>query len=154
MIRIGLSMYLMLTTVAGPGLCCCVPGRLAQILAFGGSKTEQIAGAAPQESCCHRKPASSPNRQEKPSRDHSKPGCPDSPTCPCKQASLKSALPAQEAEHPQTLVRNFFGGLVGFLPALTCLPSVTLDIRGWERDATLPFLSAHDFLTTLHILRC
>ena len=68
-----------------------------------------------------------------------------------------SALPSQDAERAnQTTVRSFIDGPVGLspVPSLTCLLSPAPELQAWGQLGALPFLSAHDFLTTFHILRC
>jgi hypothetical protein len=157
MVRIGLTIYLVLATVAGPGFCCCGAARLAQLLAFGGSKSGQLAAPPHRKSCCHHEQPSAPDQQKTPSRDHGKPGCPDRPTCPCHQSGSGMALPSQGTEQlNQVLVRSLIEGRAELVsaPHPTCLLSLGTDSRGLGEAVALPFLSAHDFLTTFHILRC
>lgn len=154
MFRIGLSMYLVLATVAGPSLCCCTPVCLADILPLGNSKSAQ--GAHPKSCCRHHELPSDSHREKTPTRAPGKPSCPDCPNCPCKQAG-DAALPSQDVERAnQTLARSFIDAPVGLGPVttLTCLLSPAPELQAWGQRGALPFLSAHDFLTTFHILRC
>lgn len=156
MVRIGLSIYLVLTMAAGPSLCCCLPARLAQMLPIGNGKSGQDEADTHEACCCHHHPHSAPHGQKAPSQDQGKPDCPDSPTCPCKQPGLNTALPTQDAQHSQASASSDIEGLGAFVPAtaLTCPPSLAVSLSCWGQGTALPFLSAHDFLTALHILRC
>jgi hypothetical protein len=157
MARIGLTLYLVLASVAGPGFCCCVPGRLANMFAVGRGKTGQVGAATPRKSCCCHDGGSAPQGHQTPPRKHGRPGCPDSDTCPCKQPGLVTALLSQDAEQLNSvLVRSLLDGPAGLVPATssTCLLSLEASLCGPGEGAALPFLSAHDYLTTHHILRC
>jgi hypothetical protein len=157
MARIGLTLYLVLASVAGPGLCCCVPARLAHLLCLGSGKSGRVAATTPRQCCCHHDggPAASP--QKTPSPDPSNPCSPEPGSCPCKQPGLVTALLSQDAEQLNpVLVRNLLDGPAGLVPVTltTCLLSLEASLGGPGEGAALPFLSAHDYLTTLHILRC
>jgi hypothetical protein len=153
MFRIGLSMYLVLATMAGPSFCCCMPASLANILPLTSDKPAQ---GAQRKSCCHHESPLESRHEKTPARDHGKQGCPDCPSCPCQQ-SVDTALPSQDTEQTnQILAHSFLNAQVGFgsATALTCRLSQVLDLCAWGQRGTLPFLSAHDLLATLHILRC
>ncbi len=158
MLRIGLSMYLVLATAAGPGLCCCLPARLlTELLASRSSGSEQVAGASHQSCGCHHDHGAVPHGHKSPSPDQDKPGCPDCPSCPCKQPGLDTSLPPQDAEQlNNVLVRSFLDVPAGLAPAapLTCFVFLCVAPPGWGDGTALPFLSARDYLATLHILRC
>jgi hypothetical protein len=157
MVRIGLTMYLVLATVAGPAFCCCVPVRIADLLALGLSGPGQSAAATPQRTCCHHAPRSTPHDGNNPSRDHEKPGCPDSPNCPCKQPGSGVALLGQDSDPlDQTRVRNLTEGPVAVVATTppTCLLGLRPDLPGYREGTALPFLTGQDYLTALHILLC
>lgn len=157
MLRIGLTIYLMLTTVAGASICCCVPGRLAAMLTFGSGKSVQVVATTQRKKCCHQGEDSAPHRHKTPSRDQSKSGCPDRPSCPCSQPGLDTVLPSQDAEQMnQILVRSLLDGPTGLVLAslLTCYLPLGASLRGSRDGVASPFLSSHDILTTHHILRC
>jgi hypothetical protein len=85
-----------------------------------------------------------------------KPGHPHCPSCPCKQTGLDTALPSHDGEHKQFQTRSSaerpIDAWTGDATSLSV--AVRTDSPGLERGLALPFLSAHDLLTTFHILRC
>lgn len=152
MLRIGLTSYLVFMTMAGPGLCCCLPERLAHFLAFDGPEAEPNAMGTHCKSCCHQEKPT--DQQGTSSRNHSKPEC---PTCPCQQSGAGNAMPSQGADQlKQVLLRNNLLGPAGFVPVAfaVCPQPLEPDIRNAGEGVFLPFLTAHDFLMTFHMLRC
>ncbi len=66
-------------------------------------------------------------------------------------------MPSQSADQlKQVLLRNNFQGPAGFVPVALAVFSQPLepDIRNAGEGVSLPFLTAHDFLMALHMLRC
>ena len=147
MIRIGLSVYLMLATLAGPWLCCCQLSRLsARFVAL--LRIDKTKPAESNHSCCqHRLPV-----KDSQPRKH-----PDAPSCPCQGTRQEApALVLLESEGARQLDRDlnsqvvdllggdFLPGTVAFSAALNLVFST----------ASLPFVTGRDILSALHILRC
>lgn len=150
MVRIGLTIYLVIATVAGSCFCCCVPGQLARLLAFDCNQSKEVATAPQRPSCCHPERSSAPDPSGSPMRDEGE------PTCPCKQRGSDTAFSPDAEQLNHVLPRNNFAepASFAFFTSLTCLQLVRQDLSGVGRGVALPYLSAHDLLTTLHILRC
>lgn len=66
MIRVGLLLYLMLVTAAGPAVCCCLAVQVGDIVAKEGGDATR---------CC---PGHAPTKKETPSKF-------PNPQCPCKE---------------------------------------------------------------------
>ena len=155
MTRMGMIVYLMLATAVGPSLfCCCASRHLAESLLLAGRRSDRVVESGRRQCCrCH-EGSSAP--QEGPRRTPM-PGNSRCPNCPCKQVGLSGALPSQDAELlNQALVRLAFAMPAGFLHFVpqSFARLTGLELGGIGRGAVLPFLSAHDFVATLHILRC
>jgi hypothetical protein len=155
MVRVGVCIYLMLTTLAGPGLCCCTVMRSAREVAPA-LRAERRPPASPSHRgcCCHRDTAT-PN-EPLPDRGVPKPGSPGRP-CPCRQGQSNPVpLPTPSSQlAPESLAAHASQPLPGPAPALPAaglLSGEGLCTLGTAHD--LPFLTAQDVLHTLHILRC
>ena len=147
MFRIGLSVYLMLVTLAGPWLCCCQLPRLsAQFIAL--MRIDKAKPSASNHSCCqHRMPV----------KDPQPPAHPTDPSCPCqgnRQAS--PALVSLDSEGAKQLDRDQNAQAVGLLDcdllSGVFTPSATLTLTSSALSS--PVLSGRDLLSSLHILRC
>lgn len=147
MFRIGLSVYLMLVTLAGPWLCCCQLPRLsARFIALMRLDKAKPAGSI--HSCCqHRLPV----------KDSQPPAHPTDPSCPCQGTHQETpALVLLESEGARQLDRDLNAQAVGMLDCdsfsgvYSPLAALTLT------SSALPssVLSGRDLLSTLHILRC
>lgn len=156
MVRISLTFCLVLTTLAGPRLCCCWSGPIAALFAPQSDEARPAEGVPHAASCCHHRPASGRDHNNTPVSEHKKPGHPHCPSCPCKQTGLDTALPSHDGEHKQFQTRSSaerpIDAWTGDATSLSV--AVRTDSPGLERGLALPFLSAHDLLTTFHILRC
>ena len=153
MVRIGLCLYLMLTTLAGPVFCCCVPDRLAAGFA------RPVKQDSCNQGCCrhhratggqqHQIPKPAPNEPEQPTKY---------PTCPCQENGHRQiALPCLESETSRhTQSRHSLPGLMDDSPILPTEACLVLErgIRLSESAMALPFVAVEDILLTLHILRC
>jgi hypothetical protein len=157
MFRIGLSFYLVFAAAAGPGLCCCLPGRVANLLGFAGKRSQGVALAAPAKSCCHHTPRSTPDEQKNPAGKRDKPGCPDNPNCPCKQPASRVAIVGEGADQlHEALVRSLTAQpqAVVVLAPPTGVLALRPDQPGYGECTALPFLTPQDYLTALHLLLC
>lgn len=151
MVRIGLSLYLMLAAVAGPWFCCCTTERLVELLAL---PTKQSAHSR----CCtqHQHPTSQQHRG--PEQHPGKPGQPGDPSCPCKEdASQPVVLATTDSDLAKQLQSRYScQGLTELLPHVLAHFSLSpeSDVRASAKGVALPFLSSHDILHAMHILRC
>lgn len=152
MVRIGISVYLMLATLVGPGLCCCTTPRLLAALAHPG-KTEQ-----PRLSCCphHHQSgvADHPTGPEQAPQKREQPGHPD---CPCQENRATLALLSPDSESAlQLLSRHLASGWMTFVGALPmAVPQFVAGLTGVPGGCpAFPFLTARDMLRSLHVLRC
>ena len=145
-IRIGLSVYLMLVTLAGPWLCCCQLPRLsARFVAM--MRNDQAKPAGNNHSCCqHRVPV----------KDSQSPANPGDPSCPCQGTRLETPALVLESEGARQLDRDLNSQVVDllggdFLPGTVAL-SAALNLV--FSTASPPFFTGRDILSALHILRC
>jgi hypothetical protein len=150
MVRVALTLYLMLSTVAAPLLCCCAAEH------HTGHITPSSTGAARHHSCCQQHYRSGQQEQapEGKSDQDSRPG--RSP-CPCKDQNAQFvpllSSPPEGAEQSPGQPLQAWRHLFLSLPATVQLSGFGSPLM--PRQATgLPFLTAQDFLRALHILRC
>jgi hypothetical protein len=142
--RIGLSVYLMLATVAGPWLCCCqLPSFSARLVAL--LRNEAAPPAGTQHSCCHRGVPVKDSRPTSP---------PKAPSCPCQ--GNPSALVLLESGGARQVQRDSNVQAIDlfdydFLTGIV-MPSVGM-IRTCSPQSS-PVLTGRDILSSLHILRC
>lgn len=150
MLRIGLSLYLMLSTLAGPALCCCVSERLVQWFTHPLKQDVHKPGCCPLD---HHTPIGQQHHAPNHEQDH-----PDRPSCPCQEdGSRQVALHYSDSELARQLQgRNPFQGSMEILPALPAAALLPLSVEeSAPRELLrLPFLSAQDLLRVLHRLRC
>ncbi len=146
MFRIGLSVYLMLATLAGPWLFCCqlprLGARFVALLRYDKAKSASIP------SCCqHRMPV-----KDSQPRNH-----PDAPSCPCQGSRPEQpALLLVESGETRQLDRDSNPQAVDLLgcayPSEIVIPSVGLMLTPSSLSSGV--LSGRDILSALHILRC
>lgn len=145
MVRIGLSVYLMLATLAGPSLCCCRLSHLSAPFATWIRNTHANAAASNRSCCQHHGPA----KDSQPSKS------PDGSSCPCQgRCSETPALTLLEAEGTAKLHRDLNAQVVvdcDFLPTLA-MSSAALTL--FSSALSSPVLTGRDILSTLHTLRC
>ena len=147
MIRIGLSVYLMLVTLAGPWLCCCQLPRLsAQFMALMRSSKMEAPGG--NHSCC---------QHHAPAKKSEQPVHPGVPSCPCRGTDAEApALVLLESEGARQLDRDLNSQAVDLLDGAslsgTVVPSFTLMLT--SPTLSSPVLTGRDILSSLHILRC
>jgi hypothetical protein len=155
MVRVGVSIYLILTTLAGPWLCCCTTTRL-RAAATSASAAERHLPTSPvhQSCCCHHK-ATTPDNESgrKAPKERSSPDR----SCPChqRQSNLVS-LQTSGARLAQDLLAAHASQPL--LAPVAALPAAGL-LHGGGRctlgtACDLPFLTTQDVLHSLHILRC
>lgn len=153
MVRIGLSVYLMLATLAGPSLCCCTSTRLVASLLHA-----REAGQ-PKPSCCqHHRPGGAGDQhtdRKKSPQDHEQP---EHPTCPCQEnrfepVALLSPDPASAKQVQSRSLCSSLTDVIGMLPVTALLSVESTPPIPRERLA-LSFVTTHDLLHALHMLRC
>jgi hypothetical protein len=152
MIRVVVALYLMAVTALGPWLCCCTATRLTARFFSKANSAAQPAPLPAPPCCCHHGQA---DKGQPDSTDH--PGCPQTPGCPCKQGPSNevAALPTGADEPVETSYRLAAGERLP-VPCLHAHDLLAPEVASpATRDATsLPFLSTHDLLRVLHIMRC
>lgn len=151
MVRIGLSLYLMFSALAGPWLCCCATERLTALFAPPTKKTSHVG-------CCGHHAATGSQKQRTPEQ---RPGNNDKPgrqSCPCQEDGSRQALLAspdsEVAREFQS--RHSLQGPIGFLSLVpTALSLLSEGDRQTDGEGILlHFLSAQDILRAHHKLRC
>ncbi len=144
MFRIGLSVYLMLATLAGPWLCCCQLPRLSARFVASLQKEK----AKPAGSHCCRCQEHVPVKDSEPSNP------PKAPTCPCQ--SNRPALVLLESDEAKQLHRDSNAQAVDLLHfdslSEVVVPSVGLMLTSSPLSPLA--LTVREILSTLHILRC
>ncbi len=148
MFRLGLIIYLVIATVAGPSLCCCSTTRL---FASGGSPATHDAPPEPAPtSCC---PHCTPPHQEKAPVEQD---YPHRPQCPCKQHNSQQVLSTSEIDGSSALSFRLAASDWVVLPLFTAPPLTTLQaaVTAVGDRLLLPFLSTQDLLFSHHLLRC
>ena len=149
MARIGLALYLVLSTAVGPSLCCWLPGDLFALC------TAITQPSSAHRHCCGHHAANHCHRAVKTTQ------APDMPTpapqrdCPCKEDQpqpvvfeLSDNLPALEAAR-SLMVSHWT--IVG----VPVLGGVLLTQGEAPRESIFcPFRNSRDILRALHILRC
>lgn len=147
MFRIGLSVYLMFATLAGPWLCCCrlprLSARFATLL-----RNDEAKSAESNHSCCqHRAPV----------KDSRTVPHPNAPSCPCQGTrQVEPALVLLESDGTRQFDRDSNAQPVD-LQGWNCLsgvvmPSVGLMLTSSSLSSFV--LTGRDILSSLHILRC
>ena len=144
MFRIGLSVYLMLATLAGPWLCCCQPPRLsARFVAF--LRNDEAKVIENHHSCCqHRVPV----------KDSHPTNLPKAPSCPCHDNRPALVTPVSDGtrqlhrdSNAQAVDLWDYDSLSGVV-----MPSFGLTLSSSALSS--PVLTGRDILSSLHILRC
>lgn len=147
MFRIGLSVYLMLATLAGPSFCCCQMSRLSARFVHW-LRSDEANAAASTPSCC---------RHQAPTKDSQPPTHPEKPSCPCRDSSSeRPALMVLEAEGAAQLHRDQSALADDLLDGdflTSVLPLSTARIPA-SPARFFSFESGRDILSSLHILRC
>ncbi len=155
MFRAVVATYLMLTTIAGPWLCCCSTAHVSLLFHPHSPSNQQPEPKPAERSCCaHQGQA---KQQECPSPSNSgKPG--DGPGCPCQKESTCNPvlLPVDSDFGHQLLDRHFSQGLVDV--ASLCFSKfcrvAMAHCLAFQNCNPIPILSAHDLLRVMHNLCC
>ena len=151
MVRIGLSLYLMCSALAGPWLCCCTTERLAALFASPTKQTSHVA-------CCGHQAATGSQKHRTPQQGRGQQEDPGRPSCPCQEdGSRQVALVSLASEVAQQFQsRQIPQGpveLVAVIPTALCL-SAKGDRQTSGQSILMPFLTAQDILRAHHNLRC
>lgn len=134
MIRVGLLLYLMLVTAAGPAVCCCLAVRVGDIVA-------KERGDA--KGCC---PAHAPTKKETPNK------CP-SPLCPCKEVGYNPNVGKTSDQAEILIDLRQHTSIEAFTPFVTP-PSVDAHPEtDVPRNLAFTFLDGRGILRAIHGLR-
>ncbi|MBX9680753.1 MAG: hypothetical protein K2X38_18510 [Gemmataceae bacterium] len=146
MIRVGLTAYLLVATLAGPAWCCCTFARVAST-AFQAAVKKSSESSS--HSCCSTKALQTTHESE----SKSKPGEPKK--CPCKETrDVQSALFAatdgaeQYHESPTFDFRDFDGTTF-----LSSVPTQAVALFALCDLARIHF-SGRDILVAFQTFRC
>jgi hypothetical protein len=148
MLRVVVA-YLMIVMAAGPWLCCCTATRLTARLLSPAGQSARL----PVVPCCQSSKAD--EGQPASTSQSSCPQAPATPDCPCKQGSSNevAALPIGGDEFGGTSDRLAAGAwLLAPCQHAHLVPEVASPAGA--DGISLPFLSTHDLLHILHIMRC
>ena len=154
MMRFGVSIYLMLVTLAGPLLCPCSAPQLVSY--FSAPDSEKTSDTTPSCPCCPKLPKLplSPTRSQ--SAGESQPTSAIPPgQCPCQShghwgAALLSARVQQARQTDNSLGDHlFYAALLG----LANFHHVALAWRTTDAPSR-SFFDPKDLLRAFHILRC
>ena len=151
MVRIGISIYLMLATLAGPWLCCCTPTRLLASLAHSGK-------AGQSQPCCRHHPSAAGEQHTGPKKSPRNQKQSGHPACPWQEnRSEPVGFFSPDSESAKQLQPRYFPCSLkdgsGVLPTIAML-YVEGTTKLPQEPGALPFLTAQDILRSLHIMRC
>lgn len=151
MLRIGLSTYLSVVTLAGPWFCCCTTTRLLARLAPSAPTDAQPRA----QCCCHAHSASTVAPCQ--TRPGAPAQAPPRHNCPCGQ-NARDTLALPSARSPGSEIETL-SRLLALVPSVGGLVMDTwnsldpADLSG-PLDIGSPFLTASDLLRAHHLLRC
>jgi hypothetical protein len=149
MVRIGLTLYLVLSIAVGPSLCCCLPGDLLALCTSASSARHH---------CCGHPSCDRDHSSKKPSDVPGDPSPAPHRHCPCKEASPE-LLVFLAPEHSSGAEEGRFPDSSRSIEAGWFLLSVNpLSLPTQGQLPTQPITGSwhdpRDILRALHILRC
>ncbi|MFO0809011.1 MAG: hypothetical protein U0746_10335 [Gemmataceae bacterium] len=160
MVRVGLTIYLAFSTVAGPLLCCCTTSRLFAGL-FPSSFNSSEAGRPAMRTCCQaarvqvREPGVAFDGAARPPAGN--PTKSPHKQCPCRESTPEqpTALAAGSSDNATTLARLLteIPDDAPWTPAIAP-DSLTVPTVVRECPQTGPFLTTRELLRAHHVLRC
>jgi hypothetical protein len=142
MLRLGVVIYLISVTAAGPWVCCCTATRLAAHL-LASSSAAPAPRPASECCCCHH------DQAEQPDSSPAQPHPPGSP-CPCRDAGgtvASAAAPSADRIAPDHLSQAHT-----LLPAF--FPCAGAPQANSALEPALPFWTSGDLIHVCHHLRC
>ena len=151
MFRIGLNVYLMLATLAGPCFCCCTARRFLTFVPSVGRVKHPGA-----HRCCghHRQGTGSDALKQEQGKPSPSPLSP----CPCQESQCQLST-FTVPDHPEvagrnrlTPVANSFGTGASVIAFIS--PTALAYELMPQRCIAFPFLDCQDILRALHIQRC
>jgi hypothetical protein len=155
MLRTGLLVYLILSMLPGPWLCCCtLRHRAASPRQAVSAQPSQPISPGPR-SCCYHHTAPTSRQTEGRAAPVQRPA--DPAPCPCRQRSSQPAvLPAADSSLTQQSLAAHaptFGAAASDVLLPTAQPPGEAQ-PGPRFGADLPCQTGRDILRALHILRC
>lgn len=149
MCRTALTFWFTISTLLGPGMCCCSFGS-SPFMSSAATKTWQLASSAsPVKSCCDRDiPPCCPDGKR-----HDEPGKPSK--CPCEKGKQLVALPS--ASNTTAEFSAQIRLLDAFLSGLSAPCSIDLVRNISCADGAIPpasRLAGRDLLAACSMLRC
>jgi hypothetical protein len=148
--RLGLIVYLMLATTAGPWPCCCAVRRLLGDAAFKHRATACHHGNCSHYSCCHPQ-AGKRTRNPDGSAPYQK------PECPCRQIPARLAVLPESVRAPTANVPGFpqrnSGGSAVLADRAHTTGALTFAMYA-VRESDLACPTPRQMLSTLHVLLC
>lgn len=146
MIRIGLAIYLIFATVAGPWFCCCSATRLANALGqLTRARESHVNSCSQRSGCCSCRHAAQQGSDESPPK----------PRCPCHDKHGAKVAPTSGFDIVKW-VRLSLGESAGgpLVPVSACKAPLPLQPDSGASSSVLPFLTAQDMLRALHNYLC
>lgn len=149
MSRVALTLWFTITTLLGPGVCCCSFASSLRSATPVSSEGQPAPATKPVKACCH--------QDAPPCGDHGKPKPePGKPSkCPCEHGKQAKPLPpsgsatADLTFHLRLLDTLFVGALLWVDPDLAVpTPAVA------DTSRTVTKLAGRDLLAVYSLLRC
>lgn len=132
MIRLGLFLYLLLVTAAGPGACCCLADGIGTLLTKDSRK----------KSCC---PNHGSEKKESPSKSPTRP-------CPCKEDRV-GPISVWTIDKGRLFTPSVwqFDSACGSLSTAFTISELNANAGG---NLRFTYLTGHELLRATHVLRC
>lgn len=147
MVRIGLTLYLVLSTAVGPSLCCCLP---VDVLALWIPSARQ--------KCCGHHAASHSHRPVKPTQAPGTPSPAPERDCPCKEGEPQPVLltPSEKAQAPESAHSLTSPKWVSVGALLLSAAPLHLLTQAETQGGcfAFPFGGSRDILNAFQVLRC
>lgn len=148
MLRVALTIYLGISLLAGPALCCCTLTRTAAAVTQAVAKNTNGVQERSCPCCKQTSDAESPSQGSQ----HEAPG---RESCPCQSSHPQLAqIDAPAGFALQGNAEVWFDAMVGHLEPSLWLITSTSARADFSHPFDDPFHSAQDLLRVMHQLRC
>lgn len=150
MLRLALTIYLTLATLAGQWLCCCSVQRLSDLICQH-TKQDGVPSQTASGKCCGHRHDDAPHDDKAKS---SRPAQPDGPACPCQEQRTEwvAGLGVVVETAKQLRTAHIPFGCIAFLSKP--IPVTELDHFSGTRQSRIPYRTVHDVLSSLKTLLC